>query len=114
MNPRNAVNVLRDFEQLSHRLALSLTIPNFRKNQAISDRFIAPSEKNARLMQGQRDGRSLLFAAVYSFFFLKIGSSLEQSQAPTAIAARETKYVTFGISRKMTRERSVPIKGATA
>jgi len=52
-----------DFEQLSHRLDLSLTIPNFRKFPAISDRFIAPSEKNARLMQGQRDGRSLLFAA---------------------------------------------------
>ena len=80
-----------DFEQLSHRLSLSLTIPNFRNFQPISDRFIAPSEKNARLSQGQRDGRALLFAAVYSFFFLKIGSSFEQSQAPTAIAAREIK-----------------------
>lgn len=53
-------NPQTDFEQLSHRLSLSLTIPNFRKNYRISDRFLAPSEKNARLMQGQRDGRSLL------------------------------------------------------
>ena len=51
----------RHFEQLSRRLALSLTVPNFRKNQAISDRFLAPSEKNARLSQGQRDGQSLFY-----------------------------------------------------
>ena len=39
-----------DFEQLSHRLSLSLTVPNFRKIYRISDRFLAPSEKNARLI----------------------------------------------------------------
>ncbi len=49
-----------DIEQLSHRPFLSLTITNFRKFPAISDRFLAPSEKNARLMQGGRDWRSLL------------------------------------------------------
>ena len=47
-----------DFEEL--KILLSLCILRFRKFCRIRDHFIALSGKNARLLQGRMDGRSLL------------------------------------------------------
>jgi hypothetical protein len=65
---------------------------------------------NKQLAVAQKKHRK----AVLFYFFLKIGSSLEERKAPKIISKSATKYFVPGISRKTTSERAVATKGVAA